>query len=117
MPPSKASKIELFIEAYIKSWGSIAYALQASGLKRGTYDAWRNRDKGFQQKLEEANKYLVDEARKALGRNIEKGISTDIQFFLKHKAREEFGDGLSLDIEAQKYEKLAEEIFGESCEP
>jgi hypothetical protein len=116
MLSNKSEAIRELLKAYKESWGNVSYSCEIANINPATFYRWKQKDKKFKERLEEANRYLVDRARSRLGEKIDKGETQAIIFFLKTKAREEFGDKLNINLEMQRYQDLMARVFDKTPE-
>lgn len=105
-------RAEAFITAYTKHWGNVTRAAKISGYSTKRYYHAKNTSTHYlYKKIEDADKMMVDKAREYLGKNIESKKEASIFFFLKKKAREEFGDHISYSDESSKYDEVRKKVF------
>lgn len=80
-------KKEKFIKAFIDNNFNISKACEVAGIYRRTYYDWIEKDKEFENKVEEAQEKLIDMVESALQDKILTGDTTSIIFFLKTKGK------------------------------
>jgi len=78
---------ELFLIAFEEFRGNISQACQAIGLSRSTYYFWMEEDDSFRDRVRQSRLLTIegrlDKAEAMLDKNINRGLSADIKFFLQ----------------------------------
>ena len=81
-----AKNREQFIEVFKKQDGNISKACKASKISRQTFYDWM-KDPEFKDQIEHVRESLIDFAESQLLRNISKGKTAEILFYLKTKGK------------------------------
>lgn len=78
---------QLYLEALRKSAGVMAPACEAIGVERNTIYRWRKEDPEFNEACDGILEVALDLAETALLKNIQKGDTKAIEFFLRCKGK------------------------------
>lgn len=81
-----AQKIK-FLSAFKASRGIVSIACESLKINRTTFYRWYNTDENFKLKIEEIKEEQIDFVENKLLKNIEKGDTTSIIFYLKTKGK------------------------------
>lgn len=81
------------LEALQQSLGNVTLACKNAGISRTAFYDYYNQDEQFKKRVREINEERLDFAESQLLKNIHKGDTTSIIFFLKKQARDRgYGD-------------------------
>ena len=103
------------IEALEKSLGVVTTACKKVGVGRTTFYGWLKDDPEFAQQVNEIQEIAIDFVESKLFKNIEKGKTAEIIFYLKSKAkkrgyveRQEItgADGMPTDFKIEIIDKI-----------
>ena len=76
-----------FLDYLRQSLGVVTIALQASGIKRDTYEDWLENPL-FEEEVEKVDAYSIDFVENQLIKEIRNGNMSAIQYYLKTKAKD-----------------------------
>lgn len=83
-----AANKKAFLDTLRATLGNVTQACEEVGIDRATFYKWKQRDKAFAAKVEEANEVSLDFAEHQLKRKIKEGDTTAIIFYLKTRGKE-----------------------------
>lgn len=96
--PVEIKKEEL-LDALSKCFNNVTQACEMTNINRTSYYEYYNTDPIFAKQVDELDNKTIDFAEHALLKKIKEGSSSDIQFFLKHKAKKRgYQEKTELDI-------------------
>lgn len=67
--------------------GIVTAAAKKAGISRGSHYLWMREDPDYRAAVEELDEVAMDFAESALFKQIEEGVPTSTQFYLKYRAR------------------------------
>lgn len=82
----KKTKVEL-LEALRNNYANISDACEKCGVTRQTFYVWRDEDAEFDQAVKEINEQMVDKVESKMMREIKKGNTRLIMFYLNAKGK------------------------------
>jgi hypothetical protein len=113
-------KKQKFLENYVKYFGNISKACEASGLRRSTFYLHLNKDPDFKKAIEDAEpeEVFIDFVESALVQKIKSGCTASIIFALKSKGKKrgwiervENVNSTALTFDPDKYEQVLKQHF------
>lgn len=106
-----------FIEIFESSLGIISNACKKANVSRRTYYNWMRDSKAFSEACEEIKDVTLDFVEHSLLKNIKKGDTTAIIFYLKTKGRDRgFVEKHEVDMTINPFLELMQEATAEDRE-
>lgn len=108
---TQIKKKDAFLQHFAAKVGHIAFACKSVGISREAYYRWRRDDEKFNMDCNDVLEANLDFAESSLMQNIKKGVSSDIQFYLRSRGKSRgYGDmqvNFNAEIKTTQVEKMS----------